>query len=262
MTLVFVAKNMQVSNPVGAVNLHPLPEGLPSGLVRAHMMRHSLANMRLNLVNGQDTGIEEYVTTVDGTISYANTHVASTHRRAGWRDSGYAVDYDVGYTWLFVAAAPPIDLAVYAATESHAGGSGNPPDSGEEFSWRDGDRVRMSARRVDGVTNAATANVAADTGQYFMSYGVLDRPADEIMAYVPHTDTLSTKEESEDTAPPPAVPGLVLCRASQAFTSNDAPTDLKMALFAAWNRPLSQQEMQSAYNLLKPWLASRGVEIA
>lgn len=258
MALVFVSKGMQVAHPVGQVNLHPLPAGLPSGLERAHLMRHSLDAVRMNLVDGRLTEIDEHIAGSGGVLTYHDTFVHSTHRMTGWRDSSYAVDYSVGYTWMAVGFFNPDEFACYAATESH---TPTPVGIGEELAWRSGG-VAFRLRRGSTTTHTAVVMTPPPEG-LFMGFGVLDRAGGTASTYVPHIDTISSEEPHPDEAPPPDVPGIVLCMGSPNFgNAHDVPTDARMACFAAWERPLTQEEMHATYLLLKPWLLARGVEIA
>lgn len=271
MTLVFVAKGMTVSNPVGYVNINPLPDGLPQGLVRAHLLRTNLQQVQLNLVDGGMTNFQE---TFDGEgtpadMEYRENSVRTTHGRVGWRDDDYEIDYNVGYTWLAVAKYPPDDdptlpLRSFLVTTVGYGGVGG--GDGEEFRFSGENFGRFMLRRAgEGEGVFFGAGGIMEAGNYYAVFGGLDVVGAEkgvAQVYQPHLENLQTREHLFSMSRISDLQGILVARSIGWSTSTDRPVKTEMAFFAAWDRPLSQQEMQSAYLLLKPWLLSRGVEIA
>lgn len=255
MTVITVSKSMKVENPVGFVNIHPLPD-LPAGLIRAHLTRRSLSAVNRNLADGTTSNFEEKVEA--GSVGYEETYITTTHRRAGWLDPDVELNYDEGFTFLAVGAVDPEagnNRVAYLCTREF---------SSEGFGERidiEPNRVRFRAWRESGSFNQAASYSEMSSG-FVAAFGGIDVQSDNVFAYAPHEDSY---EEVDGEAPSPQAPaGLVLSAAYIAPGSAEGQDEesSKQAFAAVWDRPLSQSEMQQAYQALKPWLSRLGVNIA
>lgn len=257
MTLVFVAKEMQVVNPVGMVNIHPLPD-LPPGLQRAHLMRHSLTASAVNLVDGETTGLHHIDLNGDvpGNLTYTDTYAHTDYATTGWYDEEWPFPWEEGFTWL----------SVYQSFQPEGGASGYRLFSSGDYVNVSGglinlmvshknERVRVGSQGIGGY-NSADVDTSARPA---MVFATVDGTSEQKGVFVPHTGASS--EGSFTTPDPfPSVPGVSM--AAAYGNPGNFPADHKLFLAAQWDRVLSQSEMATAYAALKPWLLARGVTIA
>lgn len=256
MTLVFIAKDMDVANPVGVVNINPLPS-LPGGLGRAHLMRLSLSQTQLNLVDGQATALNEFVAE-GGAISYTDISASAEPRRSGWFDASWKPDFNTGFTWMQVmdmqdpayASATGIGLA-----EPTDAGSSNPTPIALVHRTN---AVYLQFRSAEEENIEVFAGAAGHDGKPVLSFGAIG-PGDDAAVYVPHRQAA----ENETVSYMGTIAGLG--RGTSIGSYYGSPNDAdghRRYMVAYWGRVLSQAEMASAYTALKPWLLARGVEIA
>lgn len=256
MTLVFVAKDMTVANPVGMVNINPLPN-LPSGISRAHLTRRSLNALNINLVDGTTGGFTEYHRdSIHGDLVYDDVSIRTNRLSSGWYDENWSIPYKEGVTWMFVfysvVESEQLLMASgdYVTPTEYSGGKLNLQISHDPL------RARF------GGTNMAYVGVVVESQPTapFMVFGTSRNvSAGERTVFVPHLGAFAETDFS-DTDGVETIDGLLLL--SLTTDSSLLPDDARMYFIAQWDRVLSQSEMAAAYNALRPWLASRGVVIA
>lgn len=249
MALVFVAKDMTVTNPVGLVNVHPLPV-LPPGLTRVHLLRRSLQQVQINLVDGTITGLSEVVYGSQGSHEYNDTNVFTDTRGAGWEDQNWVFNFDSsGVTWMSVANE---DTAAGDNVAQMMSLDYNEPLSGTAaLQFRSGD---VRAAMHGGVGHRGVQVSYGSVDKPFMGFST-HHPDGTLEAYVPHNDGFNSAEFTYDTT---NNVGVAIGTSSADY---DVEHHNRQYLVAEWNRRLSQSEMQAAYQAFKPWLLARGVEI-
>lgn len=255
MALVFVAKGMQVANPVGQVNIHPLP-ALPSGLSRLHLLRRSLAQVNMNLADGSEAGFAEtHVRSDDGTLTYSDDSIHSDWGSTGWYDPEWSFPYDGGVTWMAVADLRDDGESVWLMS------------SGDY--WQGGVTVgtlNMTFRtsnlrwRIGGTgMSYAEAELSSVPSQPVMGFGTTKGSDETRSVFVPHAGVFSDISfDHNGHTPDSDGVGIV----ALPTNTTDTAADTRMYMVAQWDRVLSQSEMTDAYTALKPWLLARGVEIA
>lgn len=256
MALVFVAKDMQVTNPVGHINIHPLPE-LPAGLTHAHLLRLSLSAMGLNLVDGSSITFSEYHRTSEkGIFEYTDTSVFSNWGSSGWAAPEWPMPYKTGLTWMAVGDWPPPWEEGSASARIMSSGDYINSNSGMlniNIQSADG-RVRIGGTDIP----YTSLNVGEPPTTPFMVFGTANGIEGRHSLCLPHSQLYKegtfTVEE-----PVPDIQGLTLT----AGTANASyERHVRLYMIAQWGRELPQAEMINAYNALKPWLLARGVAIA
>lgn len=266
MALVFVAKDMQVTTPVGNVNIHPLPD-LPAGIQYAHLLRHSLDAMRVNLVDGEQLAAEEiHLHWQDkGDLSYDNTSIFTNLGSSGWFFSDWDFPFDSGLTWMAVALAPTVNIRdthrLISSGDYRSSAIGllnlsmRPLVSGGDSMST---RIGGTADLYDG-SNYTSISLGEYPSNPYMTFGAVHGGNSERSIYVPHVGVGNFNETFALVDPAPEIQGVTVGVATE---SANHPADTRLYMIAQWNRVLSKSEMDAAYRALKPWLLARGVNIA
>lgn len=252
MALVFVAKDMSVANPVAHMNINQLPQ-LPSGLEHAYLFRHSLDVSSINLVTGQPTAMVELA---GGTFTYHDNRALADPRGAGWSVPGWDFDKGGNQTWMSIGTSVP------------EGNESNIVLSGGLYET-DGAMVDLGIRSqgvyitVRRSSTPGGANVRLEypggppTATPLMVFASI-ASNHEVTVFDPSTQAVATDTLTEISEVDAAAQTVIAATSS----SPDDPKNFDTYMAAGWSRVLSQGEMTAAYNALKPWLASRGVNIA
>ena len=256
-TTIHIVPGMQVTNPIGIVDINPLPSGLPPELRRAHLVRSNLSRVAVNIVTGQTTGLQETNISGAGQITYTPTTAFGSDRGSGWVDEDWPLEYASGLTWCAVAAPGP------DAPDNVVTILGN-------MNWQDGDdagpfmaigqtNFRMAAR-VGGDNVTSIRSVTGAPEGLYMMFGTLSvvGAVGTLRSYVPHTEQVSQQTFDASGWAPVLNAGTGINRSTSNFSNvTDAPIAFVAEAGADWN----ESQMLSFYNLMKPWLASRGVVI-
>lgn len=253
MAIVDIYPGVDVQNPVGWINLTPLPS-LPSGVTRAYLLRGSLKRVRRNIALTDFDAERDTVQELNqgsglGTLTYDEISLHTDTRGTGLLYPEWVSPLGVGGTWMAVATYDTESENIGVMATSRFSG-----DHGFALSFRSGGVQTLT--RPDGIQRV-TQSVSPIPEGPMMGFGVLDWDNEEYSAYVPHTDEMATESWSSWDPTPEA--GVEIGTSSSDF---DDPHDNRKFFVMEWDRPLSQSEMQQAYQALKPWLSRLGVDIA
>ena len=230
------------------VNRNPLPP-LPAGLERLHLTRRSLSQMGRDLV-GLSSTLTQEAALGGGAVEYTDFDIRTDRRGTGWHVNDYTATEANGTTFMCVVGGFGSANDFWMQT-----GTG---DIAAEDTIRLRSNWTISTFRTDAKTPAGSASaevsgVGGRQNDYFAGFGGVNET--HAFAFVPDLNSYTETALAGPTGP--ILPGLSLCR----FGTSSSADTARMALWAAWDRALSQSEMTDAYNALKPWLANVGVEI-
>ena len=254
MTLAFIAPPGVDFSANALRQINTINNALPdfgAGLERLHLLRGDLESSafdRAALVNRDFS--EPF-----GPITFDSVRASAATRRDRIDYGDYEWDWAGGFTFAIATRGPlTTDETVFVASNSNIFNT-----TGLFFRISAARRIRLQVAVDAGL---AEAEIMRPSGFFPQNNDVLifcrfDPAAGNASVYTPDNDEIGTAALSGSGTSNADPNGARLL----GDGTNTAARVSEASLFASWNRPLSQAEMQAAYDNMKPWLAEQGVEI-
>lgn len=272
-SVALVAKAADFSDAgLGWVNINPLPEGLPSGLVDFRLMRKNTIVCSRNRVDGSEGAIE--IVNPQETLTFTDTSVEGGNIVDGLLDRSISMNYTNGFTILAVTRIPETSDFHYVVASADWVTDSPPVVVGR--GWR----IEISSTLVQVFVFHPEGTAASPSIPTPGMFTPSPTPGDLVMvmmSFDPNAGEYGTRYHKICGFSNQSASGSALLEAATrqiadpdagvAFGYNPNPgtpsTSRPSALYAfgladeAWDT----DDMDAAYALLKPWLARRGVEI-
>lgn len=265
---VIVSKDADFShNPVGFVDVNPIPDAARQGLQAALLTTRSVKAATLDRVSGQFLDVD---VDLDNDVVFEEDGVKLLDRQTGFIAEDWpSINYSGGFTII----------AVYDTDTEFDGSTGSPVlaslDAGTNLPLQPESRgFRVGARLGESVfmvTNEANTHAVRFRRSFLQSEGPVFTGHSynptlgtngRAISYVSSRGTSASEENLQPKDPGPVASpdaGVSILREPRASDVGDR--DRKVSFIAQYNRPMTEEEIEEIYLTLKPWLSGLGVEV-